>query len=164
MNLFSPVARRYFLSQMNSGLGAMALGALMPSAVRADERANDPLAVRKPHFENKAKAVIHLFMAGAPSHLDLFDYKPELAKLEGKPLPDSVITRLALLRVIRSTRIRFSKKSGMESSKRTIFSRYSSPADTACSTRIAWFVLEAGCQKFILSSGNSKDSSMDASK
>ena len=43
------------------------------------------------HFPGKAKRVIHLFMAGAPSHLDLFDYKPALARLEGKPLPPSVI-------------------------------------------------------------------------
>ena len=69
----------------------MALGALMPSAVRADERVNNPLAVRKPHFENKAKAVIHLFMAGAPSQLELFDNKPVLTELSGKPLPPSVI-------------------------------------------------------------------------
>ena len=44
-----------------------------------------------PHFPAKAKRVIHLFMAGAPSQLDLFDHKPELAKLEGKPLPPAVI-------------------------------------------------------------------------
>src|SRR5205823_9871242 len=50
-----------------------------------------PLAVKKPHFRPRAKRVIHLFMAGAPSQLDLFDYKPALAKLEGKPLPPSVI-------------------------------------------------------------------------
>ncbi len=47
--------------------------------------------VRKPHFAPKAKRVIHLFMAGAPSQLDLFDYKPDLARLEGQPLPPSVI-------------------------------------------------------------------------
>ena len=46
----------------------------------------DPLAPKPPHFAPKAKRVIHLFMAGAPSQLDLFDYKPELARLEGKPL------------------------------------------------------------------------------
>src|SRR5207249_2123360 len=52
---------------------------------------NDPLRIRQPHFPAKAKRVIHLFMAGAPSQLEMFDYKPQLAKLEGKPLPPSVI-------------------------------------------------------------------------
>ena len=45
---------------------------------------------KPPHFPAKAKRVIHLFMAGGPSQLDLFDYKPELVKWEGKPLPASV--------------------------------------------------------------------------
>jgi hypothetical protein len=51
----------------------------------------DPLAPKKPHFHPTAKRVIYLFMAGAPSQLDLFDYKPALMKLEGKPLPKSII-------------------------------------------------------------------------
>lgn len=61
---------------------------------------DDPLAQRPPHFRAKAKAVIHLFMAGAPSHLELFDNKPELRKIEGKPLPESVTQgqRLAFIR------------------------------------------------------------------
>ncbi len=50
-----------------------------------------PLASRPAHFPGKAKAVIHLFMAGAPSQLDLFDAKPALTRLEGKPIPPSVI-------------------------------------------------------------------------
>jgi hypothetical protein len=61
---------------------------------------DDPMAQRPPHFRAKAKAVIHLFMAGAPSHLELFDNKPELRKIEGKPLPESVTQgqRLAFIR------------------------------------------------------------------
>src|SRR5207237_10654591 len=51
----------------------------------------NPLAPKPPHFAPKAKQVIHLFMAGAPSQLDLFDYKPKLAALEGKPIPPEVI-------------------------------------------------------------------------
>ncbi len=54
-------------------------------------RPKAPLAVRPPHFPGKAKRVIHLFMGGAPSQLELFDHKPLLAKLEGQPLPPSVI-------------------------------------------------------------------------
>src|SRR5207248_1877263 len=57
----------------------------------APANAPNPLAPRPPHFAPKARRVIHLFMAGAPSQLDLFDHKPALAQLEGKPLPPSVI-------------------------------------------------------------------------
>jgi hypothetical protein len=91
MNVFSPFARRYFLNDMASGLGALALSGLMGSSARGSDRATDPLALQKPHFEGKAKAVIHLFMAGAPSQLELFDHKPLLTELSGKPLPPSVI-------------------------------------------------------------------------
>ncbi len=91
MPTFSPIARRYFLSDLTSGLGAMALSGLLSRGVRANDRAADPLALKAPHFPAKAKAVIHLFMAGAPSQLELFDNKPMLTELSGKPLPPSVI-------------------------------------------------------------------------
>ena len=81
------VTRRHFLRDCGVGLGKIALASLLSPLARAA----GPLAPRQPHFPPKAKRVIHLFMAGAPSQLDLFDYKPELAKLEGKPLPPSVI-------------------------------------------------------------------------
>lgn len=89
------VTRRHFFRDCGIGVGKMALASLLSdplrAALRAAEARPDPLAPRPPHFPGKAKRVIHLFMAGAPSQLDLFDYKPELAKLEGKPLPPSVI-------------------------------------------------------------------------
>src|SRR5438067_5428878 len=84
------ITRRHFFGDCGVGLGKIALASLMTGAVPGRAAAN-PLAPKKPHFAPKAKRVIHLFMAGAPSHLDLFDYKPALAKLEGKPLPPSVI-------------------------------------------------------------------------
>lgn len=72
------------------------------------------MAPRNPHFKGKARAVIHLFMAGAPSQLDLFDYKPELVKLEGKPIPPSVIAgqRYAFIRsdaAVMAPRFKFSR-------------------------------------------------------
>ncbi len=89
------VSRRHFLNDCGYGLGKIALAGLLTGALDRPASASsvlaNPLAPKKPHFPAKAKAVIHLFMAGAPSQLDLFDYKPELAKLEGKPLPPSVI-------------------------------------------------------------------------
>ena len=88
------VTRRHFLRDCGVGLGKMALAGLLTNALSPAARAvgaTNLLAPKQPHFPAKAKRVIHLFMAGAPSQLDLFDYKPELAKLQGKPLPPSVI-------------------------------------------------------------------------
>jgi len=72
------------------------------------------MAVKPPHFSPKAKHVIHLFMAGAPSQLDLFDYKPKLAELEGQPIPPSIIgnQRYAFIRhdaAVLGPRYKFSK-------------------------------------------------------
>jgi uncharacterized protein (DUF1501 family) len=89
-------SRRWFLRECGLGLGKIAAASLLTDtfsarAFAAPTAAVEALQPRAPHFPARAKHVIHLFMAGAPSQLDLFDYKPELAKLEGKPLPPSVI-------------------------------------------------------------------------
>lgn len=85
------LTRRHFLSQCTTGLGAMWLASLTgrawgASGVVAKDPAN-PLAPAAPHFAPKAKRVIFLHMAGAPSQHELFDYKPELKKLHGKECP-----------------------------------------------------------------------------
>ena len=81
-------ARRWFLRQCGVGLGAIGLADLLGSEASAEPK-DGPLAPKKPHFPAKAKNVIFLFMAGGPSHLELFDNKPELAKWDGKlPPPD----------------------------------------------------------------------------
>ncbi len=96
--------RRRFLGDCGLGLGRIALASLLTGGAlgraQAGEPAAGPLAPQTPHFPAKAKRVIQLFMGGAPSQLDLFDHKPELAKLEGKPLPPSVIAgqRYAFIR------------------------------------------------------------------
>lgn len=88
-------SRRWFLKQCGLGLGKIAAASLMTNAFInrsfAATASSPALQPRAPHFPGKAKHVIHLFMAGAPSQLDLFDFKPELKKLEGHPLPPSVI-------------------------------------------------------------------------
>jgi hypothetical protein len=86
-------SRRHFLHDCGYGLGKIALAGLLTGMLDrpAAAMAVNPLAPKKPHFPAKAKAVIHLFMAGAPSQLEMFDNKPQLARLEGKPLPPSVI-------------------------------------------------------------------------
>jgi hypothetical protein len=80
-------ARRWFLKECGVGLGTAALAALTADSASAA----DPLAPKKPHFAPKAKNVIFLFMAGAPSHLELFDNKPTLAKYDGKLPPPELI-------------------------------------------------------------------------
>jgi hypothetical protein len=86
------VKRRWFIEQCGVGLGAVALQHLLGGpALAAPEsgRRAGPLAPKQPHHAPKAKSVIFLNMAGAPSHLELFDYKPELAKFNGTlPPPD----------------------------------------------------------------------------
>jgi uncharacterized protein DUF1501 len=88
-----PRSRRDFLFNAGSGLGALALGALLdqdgllPKAVAANTL--DPLKPKPPHFAPTAKSVIWLFMEGGPSHLDTFDPKPALVTLAGKPMPAS---------------------------------------------------------------------------
>jgi Protein of unknown function (DUF1501) len=86
-------ARRHFLRDCGVGLGKIALGSLLADSARATATAapsTSPFAPKSPHFPGKAKAVIHLFMAGAPSQLDLFDHKPALVKFAGKPIPPEV--------------------------------------------------------------------------
>src|SRR5438874_1659732 len=86
------ITRRWFFEQCGVGLGAIALGQLLrENGWAAPAAPANPLAPRQPHFAPKAKRVIFLFMAGAPSHLELFDYKPELAKWNGKTPPAELI-------------------------------------------------------------------------
>ena len=80
--------RRHFLRDCGVGLGSIALSALSGSTAKASESPSDPLAPRTPHFTARAKRVIYLHMAGSPPHLDLFDYKPELVRLDGELCPD----------------------------------------------------------------------------
>jgi hypothetical protein len=84
------ITRRHFFRDCGVGVGKIALASLLAGAF-CKQAKGGPLAPRKPHFAPKARNVIHLFMAGAPSQLDLFDYKPTLAKYEGKPIPPEII-------------------------------------------------------------------------
>ncbi|MGV3486000.1 MAG: DUF1501 domain-containing protein, partial [Planctomycetaceae bacterium] len=90
-------SRREFLTTTASGLGMAALGAsltadgVMAASPSDDNGMTHPLASRKPHFSPRAKACIFVMMAGAPSHIDLFDPKPILRERHGQPLPDSML-------------------------------------------------------------------------
>src|SRR5687767_10692430 len=75
------LSRRDVLRRCGVGLGALALGMLPGNATAS------PLSARGAHFGGKAKRVIHIFCNGGLSHVDSFDPKPELTRLDGKPLP-----------------------------------------------------------------------------
>ena len=99
--------RRHFLKESAMGLGALALGSLF--GCKNPSSTNDiifdpahPLMPRFPQFPGKARSVIYLHMAGAPSQLELFDYKPELMKMDGQDCPQSLLEgkRFAFIRGI----------------------------------------------------------------
>ncbi len=81
------LARRTFLHQSALGLGSIALACLDQQSAQAARPY--PAFQGLPHFAPKAKRVIYLYMSGGPSHLETFDYKPKLAELDGKPMPES---------------------------------------------------------------------------
>jgi hypothetical protein len=85
------LTRRHFFSRTATGIGTAALAALLAKDAPAAERKQVGGLKGLPHFAPKAKRVIYLFQNGAPSHVDLFDYKPELTRQKGKQIPDGVV-------------------------------------------------------------------------
>ncbi|MBC7979974.1 MAG: DUF1501 domain-containing protein [Armatimonadetes bacterium] len=81
------VTRRHFLSRCTTGLGAMWMSGMGEKAFGAAAESSAPSLLQMPQFPGRAKRVIYLHMAGAPSQHELFDYKPELEKLNGKECP-----------------------------------------------------------------------------
>lgn len=83
-HIHNPLTRREFLTRTSLGIGAVSLASLLnPTMLFA--------STTGPHFVPKAKRIIYLYMAGAPSQLDLFDYKPQLVKMNGQDLPSSIL-------------------------------------------------------------------------
>src|SRR5262249_13766387 len=129
--------RRHFFRACGVGVGKMGLASLLvgsqgrgedtdttPASTPNPTEAANPLAPRLPHFAPRAKRVIFLFMAGAPSQLDLFDFKPALRKYDGQPIPAEVVKdqRYAFIRPdasLMSARFRFARhgRSGAEISE-----------------------------------------------
>ncbi|MEO8415541.1 MAG: DUF1501 domain-containing protein [Ginsengibacter sp.] len=101
-------SRRHFIKESAMGLGALAMGSLLHSCGLGSSTINNnivfdpahPLEPKLPMFPGKAKSVIYLHMAGAPSQLELFDYKPDLMKLDGLDCPKSLLEgkRFAFIR------------------------------------------------------------------
>ncbi len=90
-DLLRAITRRHFFRQTGFGIGGLALTALLDEKLFA--QGGDPLAPRAPHFAPKAKHIIYLFMAGAPSQLDLFDHKPALQQHDGQEIPAEFIPK-----------------------------------------------------------------------
>jgi hypothetical protein len=100
MNVFQEhlqaVTRRQFFGRCAVGIGSLALGSLLNERLLASvtdgaaSLLDNPLAPKKPHFAPRAKRAIYLHMAGSPSQLDLFDYKPKLIEMNGKECPESI--------------------------------------------------------------------------
>ena len=99
--------RRHFLKESAMGFGALALGSLLGCRSHSSNYASNlaydaanPLAPKLPMFPGKVKSVIYLHMAGAPSQLELFDFKPDLKKLDGQDCPNSLLEgkRFAFIR------------------------------------------------------------------
>lgn len=95
-DVIQQATRRQFLTR-SMGVGGIALASMLAEENRSDRQAGaaeapaDPLAPKAPHFAAKAKSVIFLGMIGAPSQFDLFEYKPKIVEMDGKPPPDSVV-------------------------------------------------------------------------
>lgn len=86
------VTRRHFFGRASAGIGIAALASLLNEKVFGAARTNEAAGAesRLPHYKPTAKRVIYLFQSGAPSQMDLFDYKPKLAEWRGTELPDSI--------------------------------------------------------------------------
>ncbi len=93
LELQQTLTRRHFFQRCQIGLAGAALSGLAgPGLLEAEEDSvSNPLAPKPPHLAAKAKAVIYLHMAGSPSTLDLFDYKPELKKFDGQDCPQDLL-------------------------------------------------------------------------
>src|SRR5262245_5221550 len=142
-NLARAVTRRHFFHDCGVGLGKMALAGLLTGVAAGRTAAAPPagpLAPRRPHFPGKAKRVIHLFMAGAPSHLDLFDPKPKLAQYEGKPIPPEVIggQRYAFIRpdaAALGPRFKFAKRGKCGAELADVLPHLATVVDDVCLVR-----------------------------
>src|SRR5438552_3446272 len=102
-----PQSRRAFLRHAGGGFGLLALTSLLAEqGLLADEEAaaSNPLAPRRPHYRARTERIIFLFMSGGPSHLELFDPKPDLQRLHGQPLPAS-FGRVATRRAVERNRL-----------------------------------------------------------
>jgi hypothetical protein len=131
--------RRQFLSRSAAGIGSLALGSLLTPNVFANDR--DVIINNAIRFAPKAKRIIYLYMAGGPSHLESFDYKPELERLDGKPMPKSVTDGEELAQLqgadlwILGPQAKFAKHGQSQQEISSVFPKIAEIADDICIIR-----------------------------
>jgi hypothetical protein len=135
--MFQTLNRRQMLRSFANGFGMIGLASALAGESRADAPpADNPLAVKPPHYAAKAKRVIFLFMSGGPSHVDTFDPKPGLVEADGKPLPfeQPKLVRTKTTNVLKSP-FKFAKhgEAGIEVSE--LFPNVASRIDDLCVIR-----------------------------
>lgn len=139
MSLPSPLDRRTFLTRGAGGLGAVALAALFDS--RSMSAAAESGVLNPPPLPQRAKRVVWLTMAGGPSHLELFDYKPKLAEMDGRPMPESLTNgqQLAQLQgqklICLGPQFPFTKYGSSQMELSTLLPHIGSVADDICIVR-----------------------------
>lgn len=100
LELIKDITRRKFFERCGTGMGTLALASLLKESGWASGAAGSEAAtLPAPHFAPKAKNIVYLFMSGGPSHLDLFDYKPELVKRDGQKMPDEMLRNIRLAQI-----------------------------------------------------------------
>ncbi|MEX0677859.1 MAG: DUF1501 domain-containing protein [Pirellulales bacterium] len=159
------VTRRHFFGHCGVGLGAIALGSLLAEEGRAaiePPNLQNPLAPRPPHFRPKAKRVIFLFMAGGPSQLELFDYKPKLQALDGQVVPPSYTKnkRFAFIKgdaKLLGTRRKFARHGQCGTELSELLPHLATIVDDACLLKsMVTDVFNHGPAKLFLNSGSSR--------
>ena len=165
-NVLRYITRRHFFQDCSIGLGAMALASLLneskASAAPLPEAAAHPMAPRPPHFRPKVENVIFLFMAGGPSQLELFDYKPTLQGMSGKMVPQSLVKekRFAFLKKdakLLGTRRKFHRRGKCGTEISELLPHIGSIADDICVVRsISTNVFNHGPAKLFVNTGSAR--------
>src|SRR3984957_1221780 len=139
------VCRRAFLGRSVSGLGVLALNSLLNRQLIAAVTESGARGVVNPlHHAAKAKRVIFLYQAGGPSHLETFDYKPKLAEMNGKPMPDSLTKGQQIAQLQNSQLVCFGPQYGFKKFGKSgqeiceLFPQIGSVADDLCIVRSMW--------------------------
>ena len=137
------LTRRTFLKQSQVGLGALALGSLLPDSAKADATAANPFSPKHPHFAAKAKSVIYLHMSGAPPQHELFDWKPKLVELNMKPCPDEYLKgqRFAFIKgvpTLLGTPYKFKQQGQSGAWMSELLPNLANQADDLCIIRSMW--------------------------
>lgn len=157
------ITRRHFFQDCRIGLGSLALGSILGNAASSAATiapAADPLAPKATHFPAKAKSVIYLFMAGGPSQLELFDYKPKLQELHGQVIPESYVANKRFAFIKKDAKLlgtvrKFSRKGEAGAEMSDLLPHLHSISDDLCIVKsMATDVFNHGPAKLFVNTGS----------